>query len=220
MGQAKQRGTREERIAQALDRKKGEATGLRGLPGQLSPVEFLNLRAGLDRLRANLTTPTEINDQVLQFSRLLSSNGPVFLECQPEFWSRQSCCDINVEKYIEQHGGRALCGYRIWYNGPIYIEGERHVVWTNGEITRDVSFVDTGETRILFVPDELGFSEAPGKVRFAFNDVDKALLAQFEVMERAVPMVKASAQEAWETMPTYEQWLGGKRMPNVIPGFM
>ncbi|KWB61672.1 hypothetical protein [Burkholderia ubonensis] len=220
MGQAKQRGTREERIALALDRQKREATDLNAVPGPISPVEFLQFRAGLDRLWANLTTPTKINDQVSQFSRSLSSKEPLFLDCQPELWSRQSCCDINVEKYIERHDGRALCGYRIWYNGPIYIEGERHVVWTDGDKTRDVSFVDTGETRILFVPDELGFLEAPGKVRFAFNDDDKALLDQFEAMERAVPMMKASAHQAWETMPTYEQWLSGKRMPNIISGFM
>lgn len=55
----------------------------------------------------------------------LSAMSPIFLDCKPEAWSRQSCCEMNVARYIEDHGGRMICGYRIWYNEPLYIEAER-----------------------------------------------------------------------------------------------
>lgn len=74
---------------------------------------------------------------------------------------------------MKDNGGEMLCGYRIWYNEPLYIEGERHAVWSDGESIRDVSFVDTGETTVLFVPDNYGFDDVPSKVRLAFNEADR-----------------------------------------------
>lgn len=223
MGQAKQRGSREERIAQAHARAE-EAPKFRTQgPAQAtmpqSFAEVLQLKARADRLFAGLTTPTQINEQVEQFAQTLSDQPPMFLDCRPEPWSRQSCCDANVAKYIESHGGRMLCGYRIWYNEPLYIEGERHAVWTDGEEILDVSFVDTGETTILFLPDGYGFDDAPPKVRFAFDESDKETLAQFETVERAMPVSRLAPQAAWDTMLTYEQWLIGERMPNMFPAF-
>lgn len=94
-------------------------------------------------------------------------------------------------------------------NEPLYIEGERHAVWTDGNEVRDVSFVDTGETRTLFVPDDKSFDGAPLKVRFAFSEPDRAVLAGWEAMMKMVPIQRMSPQDAWNRMPTYEQWLAG-----------
>jgi hypothetical protein len=179
-------------------------------------VELNQFRARSDRLLEGITTPASINDQVLEFARTLSDKEPLYLDCQPEPWSRQSCCDANVLKYIETNGGRMLCGYRLWYKEPLYIEGERHAIWTDGNLIRDVSFVDTGETKILFVPDDRAFDAAPGKIRHVFDEADRATLATLEAMERAAPMRRLSPKEAWDIMPSYEQWLGGRRMPNYI----
>jgi hypothetical protein len=110
-----------------------------------------------------------------------------------------------------------LCGYRIWYSAPRYIEGERHAVWTDGSQVRDVSFCDTGETRILFVPDDQRFEGARKKVRYAFEDADRQLVARFDAIERMAPIAQMSAEQAWAVMPSYEQWLAGDRMPNLIP---
>jgi hypothetical protein len=82
---------------------------------------------------------------------------------------------------------------------------------------RDVSFVDTGEARILIVPDDKPFDEAPLKVRFAFNEIDSTFLASWEAVMGMVPIERAWPQAAWDGMPTYEQWLGGRRMPNLMP---
>jgi hypothetical protein len=181
----------------------------------------LEIMKQADPLFANLTTPLTVTAEVLQFTRVLNENSPIYLDCCPEPWSRQNCCEANVVRFIEAHGGKMLCGYRIWFNEPRYIEGERHAVWTDGKEVRDVSFVDTGEPRILFLPDQLAFEGAPKRVRFAFNDVDKKVLAQYEEIERILmPIQTMPAEQAWEVFPTYVQWQQGARVPNVIPALM
>lgn len=207
MGQAKKRGTKEERIAQAQARHNNKEQEHKQIMQPQLPYEVL------EHLFSNLTTPSNINEQVEQFSKMLSDKKPIFLDCKPELWSRQSCCDMNVSEYIKVHGGRMICGYRIWYNEPLYIEGERHAVWTDGMSLKDVSFVDDGETRILFVPDDLGFNDAPGKIRHSFNEMYSDILKQYDALENNVH--RLSSQEAWDRMPTYQQWLDGKRMPNM-----
>ncbi|MDP9651312.1 hypothetical protein [Paraburkholderia caledonica] len=214
MGEARQRGSRADRIAQAQLRAQVEATQRAGPPA--SPKEAREIDARCELLFEGITTPSSINEQVLQFSRALSTASPIYLDCAPEAWSRQSCCEMNVSRYVEEHGGRMICGYRIWYNEPLYIEGERHAVWTDGNEVRDVSFVDTGETRTLFVPDDKSFDGAPLKVRFAFSEPDRAVLAGWEAMMKMVPIQRMSSQDAWNRMPTYEQWLAGSRMPNLV----
>ncbi len=214
VGQAKRRGSREDRIAQAKLRVQLETTQKAALPA--SPQEARAIDARCAVLFSSLTTPNSVNEQVLQFAMTLSVMSPIFLDCKPEAWSRQSCCEMNVARYIKDHGGRMICGYRIWYNEPLYIEGERHAVWTDGNEVRDVSFVDTGETRTLFVPDDKSFDEAALKVRFAFGETDRTVLAGWEEVMRMVPVERMAPVEAWNSMPTYEEWLTGKRMPNLV----
>jgi hypothetical protein len=98
MGQAKQRGSREERMAQARPEQESRA---RPAPNRAELMEMLAIARRLDPLINGLTTPEVFDEQVMQFTQQLSSSAPMFLECQPEPWSRQSCCDLNVEKYIE-----------------------------------------------------------------------------------------------------------------------
>lgn len=216
MGEANRRGSRTERVAQAEHRARTEAAHRAALPTSMQ--EAMDIEARCRVLFSGLTTPNSINEQVLQFARTLSTTAPIFLDCMPEAWSRQSCCNMNVARYIDDHGGRIVCGYRIWYNEPLYIEGERHAVWADGDRIRDVSFVDTGETRTLFVADGKDFGKAPQKVRLAFGDADKSALAGWEaMMSMAATIETMSPEDSWNCMPTYEQWLAGKRMPNLIP---
>ncbi|WP_243310231.1 hypothetical protein [Fundidesulfovibrio agrisoli] len=212
MGEAKKRGSREQRIAKAIARKcvcqnKQSPSGVKKMGSQEEYERISRI------LLEGLTTPGEINEQVVQFARQLSNKSPLFLDCHPELWSRQSCCDMNVEKYIEKHGGSLVCGYRIWYNGPYYIEGERHAVWTDGKEYRDVSFSDDGEGTILFVPDDLGFEDVPGKVRHTFNAEYEWVVDLFNKFDLKIR--RMSSQEAWDKMLTYERWLAGERMPNM-----
>jgi hypothetical protein len=166
-----------------------------------------------------LTTPKSVTEQITKFASEIGAGAPVFLECQPEPWSRQSMCDMNVEKFIEEHGGSMLCGYRVWYTHPIYVEGERHAVWVNGDEIRDVSFVDTGEIQVLFLPDAVPgkpFDDAPKKIRRAFSDVHQKALKFYEDFEAVQHILEMPPAEAWRTMLSYEQWLTGQRMPNLI----
>lgn len=170
-----------------------------------------------------LTTPEELTEQVLTFAAELGTDTPVYLGCQPELWSRQSMCNMNVVKFIELHGGEMLCGYRVWYTHPIYIEGERHAVWIKDGEIRDVSFSDTGETRILFFPDahsptvaRKAFNDAPKKIRRAFSATHQRALKLHEEWESSQFTREMPDAQAWSTMLTYEQWLSGQRMKNLI----
>lgn len=174
-------------------------------------IEQIELQARFDRLFSGLTTPRAIDEYVRQFTQRLGGGEPMFLPCRPEPWSRQDCCDANVARYIKIHGGRMLCGYRLWYTEPLYIEGERHAVWTDGQEIRDVSFVVSGETQTLFVPDDKTFDALPAKVRHAFDSDDQAIVVIFEEMERQGPRVERSSEAAWDHMLSYEDWLSGKR---------
>jgi len=171
-----------------------------------------------------LTTPDELNEQVLTFAAELGVGAPIYLECQPELWSRQSMCNVNVEKFIETHGGEMLCGYRVWYTHPIYIEAERHAVWIKDNTIRDVSFADTGETRTLFFPDadphvspRKSFDDAPKKIRRAFSVTHQRALKFHEEWESSRIIREMAVEQAWANMLTYEQWLAGRRMRNLLP---
>jgi len=63
-----------------------------------------------------LTTPIELNDDIRQFCLSVSPIEPFFIDVQPEPWSRQGCCDLNVKEYIKLNGGSLICGYRLWYH--------------------------------------------------------------------------------------------------------
>ncbi|UUQ64506.1 hypothetical protein NLK61_25400 [Pseudomonas fuscovaginae UPB0736] len=211
MGQAKQRGTKAERIAQAQLRPQKPVSNKP--PSQEEMMKLATIAQRLDPLINAITTPETINEQVVQFASQLSHQAPLLLACEPELWSRESCCDLNVEKYVEGHGGRMLCGYRVWYAAPRYIEGERHAVWTDGDTIRDVSFAGSGEIQTVFVPDDLDFDAAPAKVRHVFEEDDKAALAAYErmseVMSQFMSTHKPSAAQAWKQARTYESWLAG-----------
>ncbi|TDR46635.1 hypothetical protein DFR29_103170 [Tahibacter aquaticus] len=184
------------------------------LDAKLALTEF-------ETLITNLTTPKSITEKVLEFSRTLSDQVPFYIDCQPEPWSRQNCCDRNVVEYAKIHGGEPVFGFRLWANGDIYIEAERHAIWKGNEELRDVSFVSSGETHVLFVPDSQnvtgGFDAAPQKIRYAFTPHRRQVIATINALESAAPIGQMTSEESWRVMPTYAQWQNGKRMPNYVP---
>lgn len=185
---------------------------------KLGPQAAVALMTAINGLIRNLTTPAEITPSLIDFCKKLSPEAPIFLSCEPELWSRQSCCDLNVEEFVRLHGGSPIFGYRIWSAGGRYVEAERHAVWTDGSSIRDVSFVDTGEVTTVFLPDEASsganFDDGPQKVRHAFELEDKKLVDALNRMEP--PIRRMEDAEAWARMLTYEDWKNGKRMPNLL----
>ncbi|NMP30598.1 hypothetical protein HII17_03400 [Thalassotalea sp. M1531] len=161
-----------------------------------------------------LTTPPKIDQKVASFCRKLSTQSPVFLDVKPELWSRQCTCEMNVEKYIEEHGGEKLFGFKIWYIKNKYIEAERHVVLKNDSELIDLTFNTDGETKILFVPDASNdFDSKPPKFRQGFT-VKAKKFAEFQNLQDK-NIERMSNEESWDNMLTYEQWLAGDRMTNM-----
>jgi hypothetical protein len=163
---------------------------------------------------SKLTAPVELNDDIRSFCRSISDFEP------PESWSRQSCCNLNVQEYIKLHGGRIICGYKIWYHKPRYIEAERHAVWEKDGEYRDLTFNPDGEHRILFLPDSLEKQSAMKLNRHRFrwgkDGRTRQLIEIQEYSERSRPIPQVTDEVAWNTMLTYEAWQTGQRMSNII----
>ncbi|AUG08510.1 hypothetical protein [Pseudomonas sp. S09G 359] len=171
-------------------------------------ISFADVMMGSGVLFDTLDTPSDINQHVIEFCRSISSEAPFFIDSEPEPWSRAGCCDLNVAEYARLNGGRIVCGYRIWYNGSFYIEAERHAIWTDGTSFRDVSFIEDGTVRVLFLPDLLEKQQDLAmnllKIRKTFDERYEPLVKYHRSMDRPAPTV--SAEVAWSISPTYEQF--------------
>src|SRR5829696_7498692 len=169
---------------------------------------------------SKLTAPVELNDDIRSFWRSISDFEPFFLDIEPELWSRQSCCNLNVQEYIKLYGGRMICGYKIWYHKPRYIEAERHAVWEKDGEYRDLTFNTDGEDRILFLPDSLDKQSAmklnQHRFRWGKDGRTRQLIDIQEYSERNTTIRQLSDEVAWNTMLTYEAWQKGQRMSNII----
>ena len=166
-----------------------------------------------------LTTPSTVNKSIQNFCKRISDFAPFFIDIKPEPWCRQSCCNLNVKRYINENGGKMVCGYKIWYHHPIYIEAERHAVWYDNNTYKDLTFNTGGESKILFVPDIIEkqnhLKDNVPRIRLPLNDYTKKVVAMQEHLESKMKIKSMSNEESWNTMLTYEQWLSGKRMPNM-----
>lgn len=168
-----------------------------------------------------LTTPKKLDKIVRTFCAAINPNfEPTFLTIEPEDWCRQSCCDLNVEKLIEQNGGKIICGYKIWYHPPFYIEAERHAVHESDTgILRDPTFSADGESRILFVADiserSKKLADNSDKIRQAIDNRLQSFVNKLNINERKNPIQKMSRDESWATMQTYEDWKKGNRQASV-----
>lgn len=166
---------------------------------------------------ANLTTPEIIDQHVASFCRALSTETPIYIDVEPELWCKQSNCEMNVDKYIEQNDGEKIIGYKIWYVKRKYIEAERHVVYRKDGVYRDLTFNTDGETKILFVPDnkKIIYDGKPLKIRSGLTQKTRLLAKQLDLQQ--IGILQMSQEESWNKMPSYEEWLKGIRMPNLIP---
>lgn len=165
-----------------------------------------------------LTTPKKIDNNIREFCKKISNFEPFFIKIEPESWSRQSCCDLNVKEYIKKNRGQIICGYKIWYNEPKYIEAERHAIWYKDGQYKDITFNSDGEEKILFLPDILEkqntLEQNKNKIRWGKDSKTKRLIKAYEEIEKKIPMQQMSNEEAWNTMLTYEDWKRGERMSN------
>ncbi|EKG84078.1 hypothetical protein VCHE16_3529 [Vibrio paracholerae HE-16] len=183
--------------------------------------DFIRMQGKLDKLfdPELLTSPESIDGNILEFCKLISDSEPVFIDVEPEDWCRQSCCDLNVNEYIKANGGQIVCGYKLWYNKPNYIEGERHAVWKgNDGSLKDITFNADGETRVLFIADvaenQLSLEANKHKIRWGKTKQVQDLISFQEEAESMIPTQTMSDSDAWATAITYKDWSEGKRMPS------
>ena len=164
----------------------------------------------------DLTTPESIDQHVASFCRSLSTENAIYIDVEPELWCKQSNCEMNVDKYIEQNRGEKVIGHKIWYIKRKYIEAERHVVYRKDVVYKDLTFNTDGETIILFVPDskKITYDEKPLKTRMGLTQRAKLLAKQHDLQETSFRQM--SQEDSWNAMPSYEDWLKGTRMPNLI----
>ena len=142
MGQAKRRGNREERVAQALEQAE---RGSRA-------VDFsIHTRAALLE-----------KDYVQSFCEELdSAMAAVSVPCQPAAGRDFGECFTVVERKVAEAGGKFVLGWAIWERPGIWLEAELHAVWQNPEgelidiVPRAVRF-----KAIAFLPDSKGLSYA------------------------------------------------------------
>lgn len=188
---------------------------------QTKELSQFEIEKGLETLfnPKKLTTPTKINSDILEVCQRISSFEPFFIQITPEKWSRQSCCDLNVHEYIKSNGGQIICGYKVWYNAPNYIELERHALWFKDGIYKDITFNTDGEESILFLPDvaekQSSLEDNKTKIRWGKDSKTRLLIKHQEYFESLMPIQQMSHEACWNTMLTYEQWTGGERMSNM-----
>ena len=188
-------------------------------------IDFDNPKAvqrGLDQLFSHklLTTPKAVNDDILKFCSTVSESAPFYITSEPEPWSRQQCCDRNVKEYVALHGGEIVCGYRIWFNNPSYIEAERHALWHNSGVYKDVSFSPDGEQEFLFVVDQIekqgALEDNAPRIRWGKNYDTRRLIEIQQDMESRRNVGRMTDEQAWNTMLSYAEWQAGKRMPALV----
>ncbi len=168
---------------------------------------------------SKLTTPVAIDSNLLKYiDSLGTTSDPVFLDIEPQDWSRVQCCDTNVEEMIRREGGRIVYGHKIWYNQDLYAENEIHSVWENpdGELV-DITFTLDGEKRILFIPDERITSvfrpDSSHKERMVFKKEHQWWLDLFIKQEKMMPVIRSESTVDPSRCPTWKEFKQQSSMP-------
>jgi hypothetical protein len=199
----KSKAKREAKQALKAERQVSQSFKSLGVPSWLGDM------LAMENIFNDLDTPRAITEQVSRFCSSISSETPFYIDSDPEPWSRDGCCDLNVMEFMKENGGRVLYGFRIWCN-DVYIEAERHAIWNDGESFRDVSFVADGTVKVLFLPDvaekQVDLTSNKLKIRKALNTKYEEFVATRSLIDVDLP--PCSPEEAWNISQTYEQWQG------------
>jgi len=164
----------------------------------------------------HFTTPKEIDDDVLRFIKSgYKKANPQFIPVIPELWARFNCCDYNVEEKIKRNKGKAIFGYKIWYNPKLYIEAEPHVIWKSetGELL-DPTFNINSEDKILFYADprlKTVKIKHPNEKRCAAftRQIAEWISMKRNIEIQTIPIKKTSNFNPLQC-PTFEEWKKAK----------
>lgn len=102
------------------------------------------------------TTPDKVTDKVMELCcRIVPDADPVYLPVVTQEWSLPSECFPNVQRMVQEQGGKQVNGWVVWQWVNILVEAEAHAVWENleGQLI-DITPHDNGEREILFLRDD------------------------------------------------------------------
>jgi hypothetical protein len=139
-----------------------------------------------------------------------SQEKPLYLPVKPFLWSRVNCCDLNVQKVVNDNGGEKVYGFKIWSIPKMYIEADLHCVWKEprGNFIDITPNVD-GEEKILFLPDPelttVRLARKGEKPRLALRDSLIDFVDLKREQEMAVGFVYSPDEVMWKDNISYKR---------------
>lgn len=120
------------------------------------------------------TTPSKVTDKIMELcGGIVADMRPVYIPVSVMEWSLPNECFPNVQRMVQEHGGKQINGWAIWQWANILVEAEAHSVWENSEGQLiDITPHDNGESEILFLRDDnMVYSmEQIGSIRLALTE--------------------------------------------------
>jgi hypothetical protein len=154
-------------------------------------------------MRPDEQVPNKDDKRVLSFCRsLVPDSQPFYVSVQPElgFWPLQ--CLPNVAKKVEMSGGEGVRGWEISQLPKVYLEARFHAVWRSptGKYV-DVTPEESGQQRILFLPDARHSSSEPPVQQHRFLLArDAAAVGQY--LKIADELIGLMHSHAWGAIQT------------------
>jgi hypothetical protein len=123
------------------------------------------------------TVPEEITAQIRQLAAQIKPEGELcYIPVVEDKYGLFGYCADGVLEKISHDGGSIRFGWMIWEWPEVLLTAEFHAVWVSptGELV-DITPKPTGESRILFIPDEcyspdFDFKKRPVNRRFNMSE--------------------------------------------------
>ncbi len=143
--------------------------------------------------------PEEINNDVIKLVNLLGiKTTPIYLDVNPEPYSKIVECFPNVNEKINRDGGTQCYGWQIWKT-EILIEAEFHAVWKSpdGEL-RDITPKQISIPRILFLPDQAAKYNGCQIDNVRINTTQNRLVDDFIELSKAIFRFENKGERAFD----------------------
>ena len=143
----------------------------------------------------------ERNDKYIPhlLNKIGTNNAPMIIKVIPEKEAKLLDCFMNVEKKVNNEGGKGILGWQFWKT-DILMEAEFHAVWES-EKKELLDITPKGLPRInhiLFVIDERLIYEEKQKDNFRINITDNKLVDDFIEISKAIFNFENKGERAYQ----------------------
>lgn len=112
------------------------------------------------------------------------TNLPEYVNILPDKNLAYGECFYNVQKYIENYGGKLVCGWQF-YELTYMIEAEFHGIWQNPEgILVDITPREYNVDKILFIEDKTLVFDGIRRDNFRYNKLNNPLVDDVIELEK------------------------------------